>query len=577
MNIHYTLASPDPGTHRLYVAARFPRGPVELGFPSWAPGSYLMREFARVARDFSATADDGSPVPLVQLARNRWKVEHDGGFTVRYDVYCHEKSVRTPYLDRELAFFLPSNVLVYDLGAREVPHLVEIDVPEGQVGVCPLGPEVRGPARARWEAPDLDTLMDSPISVGPFEHTVHEVDGVAHHHWIEPGHDGDLARIDGDLARIVAAARRLVGGPFPYPRYDFVTLHQAKGHGGLEHKACSVLLKPRRSFADTEGYEEFLTLAAHEHFHAWNVKRIHPDTLGPTFDYLREHHTHDLWWLEGGTVYYEERIVFRAGVLGEDRHLQRLADLARRLDAVPGRRHLSLEESSFNAWVKLYRPGEDTGNSTVSYYLKGAVVIWAMDLEIRHRTGGARSVDDLLRALWERWGRHGHGYPEREALRDVAAELVGGGGDWARWWDHHVRGTGEIALAEALDHAGLDLVWGAAPKGAWLGVGTRGGDRLVVDTVREDGPAAGRLSPGDELLAVDGERVVGGELTTWLQRDQPGARREILVARDGRIRAIQVVFGESPRAELKIDRRPVIDDTRLAIRRAWLTQDGTTS
>lgn len=569
MAIVYHLSAPDPDTHRLAVRATFPGGPAEIVFPAWAPGSYLMREFGRNARDVRAWAADGGPVGLERLDRNRWRVDHPGPFTVAYEVYCREKSVRTPFVDAELVFFLPSNVLVYDPDRRHDGFVIEIDVPPGQTGVCPLGPEVEGPARARWEAADLDALMDAPVSIAAFQHTSFTLDGVVHHHWVEPGHNGDIAKMNEDFRRIVAAARATVGGAFPYRRYDFVTLHLQKGHGGLEHKDCSVLLKSRLGYRDSKGYEDFVALAAHEHFHAWNVKRIHPAALGPRFDYDREHYTPDLWWLEGGTVYYEERVLYRAGVVAEERHLARLAELAERLQKTPGRRHQPLEESSLEAWIKLYRPGEDTVNSGISYYLKGAVVLWAMDLELLARTDGERGVDDLLRALWEGWGRQGVGYPAG-TLRRLAAELAGGGGDWDRWWDHHLRGTGEVALAPALDHAGYDLVWGKPGDAGWLGVDLGGGERVTVEAVREDGPAYGVLSPGDELLALDGHRVLAASLADRLKDAPAGTPLRVLLARDGRVLERRMVTAPSPRADLKVVGRSAMDDRRKRIRERWL-------
>lgn len=568
MPTRYLLSIPAPDTHRLQVQARFEGGPAELIFPAWAPGSYLMREFVRNVREMRAWAEDGSALPLHRYERHRWRVEHTGPFTVAWEVYCHEKSVRTPFVDGELVFFLPSNVLLYDELHRDAGFVLEIDIPAGRTGVCSLGAPVAGPARACWQAPDLDALMDAPVAIAAFEHTRFTVDGVEHHHWVEPGHNGDLQRMNADLERIVTAAVRTVGA-LPYRRYDFITLHLAKGHGGLEHKDCSVLLKSRLSFRSARGYEDFLTLAAHEHFHAWNVKRIHPDTLGPRFRYEREHYTRDLWWLEGATEYYDERILYRAGCVDAERHLARLAELVERLDRLPGRRRHPLEESSFEAWVKLYRPSEDSANSTVSYYLKGAVVLLAADLEILHRTGGTRSLDHVLRALWERWGARGVGYPEG-ALERLMAEVAGGGGDWWRWWTAHVRGSAEVGIADALDHAGYDLVWEAGGEGGWLGIETGGGERVTVESVREDGPAAGVLSPGDEILAIDGHRVLAAALQDRLADAPPGTRLTLLLSRDGRILERALRTGAIPRRGLKFVSRKDIDEDRRRVRDAWL-------
>ncbi len=577
--VRYFLSARDPANHRLQVEAHFPHG-GDFAFASWAPGSYLMREFGRHARDVSASTPDGAGVAVQRLSRNEWRVVSDGPVTVRYEVYCREKSVRTPYVGEDLWFFLTSNVLIYDPTDVGATYQVELTVPQGFTAVCPLGEQhafTAGHTPARWHADTLDRLMDAPIAVAPFEHTAFDVDGVAHHHWIEPGHNGDLARMNVDLQRIVGAARDTVGAqhrglpPLPYASYHFITLHMARGHGGLEHNDCCVLLRPRLGFADPKGYEEFVTLAAHEHFHAWNVKRIRPDKLGPPFDYRREHYIRDLWWLEGGTVYYEERLAYRAGLVSQERHLARMAELVRDLRSQPGRLHQSLEDSSFDAWIKLYRPTEDSRNSTISYYLKGAVVVWAMDLELLARTDGKVGVDQLLAELWATWGSRDVGYPEREALFDIARRLAGEPhGGWERWWAHHVQGTGEVQIDEACAGAGLRLV-PSGGGGPWFGMDVGPGERLVVTTVREDGPSAGVLSPGDELLAFDGERVLGADLTERVRGFRVGQTVTVLLSRDGRVLTRTLPVGLAPPTELKTELNSAIQAHEQRVRDAWLS------
>ncbi|MSQ02653.1 MAG: M61 family peptidase [Myxococcales bacterium] len=567
MSVQYRVGLADRAAHRFSVAVSLPAGVGAVTFPSWAPGSYLMREFARFVRDVHAHRD-GAPVAVRRLSRNRWGVE--GPCTLQYQVYAREKSVRTAFLDEELAFFLPSNLLVYVDGQEQASLTVE--VPAGHVAVCPLGPGQAGAGRGgageevTFETDSLDVLMDSPVAVGHFDGHHFDAGGVPHEFWILAGHNGDPARMAHDLRRIVLAASAIFGDGFPYPNYQFVTLHQRSGHGGLEHKNNSVLLRPRLGFVDARGYEEFLTLAAHEHFHAWNVKRIHPEELGPHFDYANEHYTRELWWLEGGTVYYEERIVLAAGVVTPDRHLERLADLVHRLRSQPGRRHQSLEDSSFDAWIKLYRPSEDAINSTISYYLKGAVVLLCLDLELRHRSGGARSLDDLTRALWQGWGRHGRGFP-LGTIERLACELAGGKGEFSRWYAAHVRGTDEVDVERALDHAGLDLIAGTARSGGWLGVELSG---LSVSAVREDGPAAGVLSPGDELIGLDGERLDAAGMVERLRDVAPGTMVRVSYARDGRLREGALRLGAALPGELKIVRREHTSEARATVRRGWL-------
>lgn len=572
----YLLSAPQPSTHRLHVEAHFIKGGT-LAFPSWAPGSYLQREFARNSRDISARSLDGAPVTVTRVSRNEWLVDSVGPVVVDYAVYCREKSVRTPYVGDDLWFFLPSNVLIYDPSDTDAGFDVELDVPAGFTAVCPLGAQhVFGPGeRARFHAETLDELMDAPISAGPFQHTTFEVNGIPHHHWIEPGHNGAIDRMNTDLKRIVEAARDTVAAPeplapLPYRCYHFITIHMARGHGGLEHNDCCVLLRPRLGFRDPKGYEEFLTLAAHEHFHAWNVKRIRPAGLGPPFDYRREHYIRDLWWLEGGTVYYEERIAYRAGLVSKERHLERMADLVKDLRSQPGRLHQSLEDSSFDAWIKLYRQGEDSKNSTISYYLKGAVVVWAMDLELLAITGGKHGVDDVLRRLWTTWGCRDVGFPDRDALLESAAAIAGDAPGWARWWDLHVRGTGEVEIEAACANAGFRLAWsgGGAP---WLGVETGNGERITLAGVREDGPSAGVLSPGDEILALNGDRVLASELGDRVKQLPIGQRAQVLISRDGRVLERSVRIGLTPPQELKIERLPAMSEEQSAVQTAWLS------
>jgi predicted metalloprotease with PDZ domain len=566
----YRVGWEQADTHRFEVRIDLPAGHGELTFPAWAPGSYLMREFAKNVRNISAHLPDGTPLTVHRPTRNHWRVDTEGPWTLRYQLYAREKSVRTPFLDGDLAFFVPTNLLPFARDHRDTPVVLEIDVPAGHTGVCPLGEPVAGPAIASWRADDIDIFYDSPVAIGPFEYRRVEVRGVAHHHYIEPGHDGDVDRMATDLGKIVVAAADLMGGEFPYSAYTFISLLTRDGHGGLEHLDSSVLLRPRRGFRNSKGYEEFLTLAAHEHFHAWNVKRIRPDTLSAPFAYDRENHSRNLWWLEGGTVYYEERIVLRAGLVTESRYYERLADLVRRLDRSPGRRHQPLEESSWDAWTKLYRPGEDSLNSGISYYLKGAVVCLALDLEMLRRSKGAAGTDQLLALLWQRYASKGLPFPEEGTIEALAAELVGGGGDWARWWDRHIRGSAEVELAEALEHVGLSLVRGARANGSYLGIEVSGAERIQLTAVREDGPAWGLLSPGDELLAIGGERILASELSSRLADTPPHSVLRLLISRDARILERSLRTGLAPEGELKIVPREGADDQQLALRYRWL-------
>src|SRR6185312_16135529 len=188
-------------------------------------------------------------------------------------------------------------------------------------------------------------------------------------------------------------------------------------------------------------------------FHLWNVKRIHPTALGP-FDYQREAYTRSLWVMEGVTSYYDRYLLVRAGLQPPKRYLEKLGEELGKIVSIPGRFRQSLEESSFDAWIKLYRPDENTVNSTISYYLKGGVVTLLLDLEIRSRSGGKRSLDDVMRLLWARFGKVGRGFADDrvQALAEEAAGI-----ELGAFFDRHVRGRDEVDAERLLRTVGLTL------------------------------------------------------------------------------------------------------------------------
>ncbi|HEX4461954.1 MAG TPA: PDZ domain-containing protein, partial [Polyangia bacterium] len=298
-------------------------------------------------------------------------------------------------------------------------------------------------------------------------------------------------------------------------------------------------------------YEEFLELISHEFFHLWNVKRIHPEVLGP-FDYQREAYTRCLWVMEGITSYYDRHILVRAGLQKPDKYLDKLAEEIGKIAAIPGRKRQSLEESSYDAWIKLYRPDENSVNSTISYYLKGGAVAILLDLEIRSRTAGGKSLDDLMRLLWQRFGQRNVGFPDDavQALADEASGL-----DLEAFFERHVRGRDELEVERLLATAGLTIT--AEPDGdgsePWLGVNTRDDGGLILAAILDDGPAqAAGLSAGDELVALDGFRIDASSLKDRLAAKKPGDRVRCDIFRRDQLRTVEVTLGEKPADRYKI-------------------------
>jgi predicted metalloprotease with PDZ domain len=401
-----------------------------------------------------------------------------------------------------------------------------------------------------YTAGSYDALIDAPVLCGALERAGFEAAGVTHGVHVSGGGDLDAARLATDSVAIVEAAAALWGG-LPYPRYEMMVLADAGLGGGLEHEDSTVLGCPRFGLRDEDRYRDFLCLVAHEHFHAWNGKRLRPRGLGP-FDYTRETWTDCLWAVEGITSYYELIIARRAGVLTAKQLMGKLAKLVGRVSRVPGRRRRSLAEASFDTWTTFYIRDEHTGNRTVSYYDKGALVTWLMDLEIRRRTDGERSFDDALRLLWERFPPERPGYTAQEL--EAAIDEVAGGG-MAALFEVWLRGTEDPDWSAQLAPFGLELMRTEDGERAWLGV-EAASTGTTFSTVRAGSPAwQVGVSGGDELVALDGHRVRAADLASRLEAHAPGDRCELTLFRRDRLLTIPVTLGARPKGDLVLRRR----------------------
>jgi predicted metalloprotease with PDZ domain len=386
----------------------------------------------------------------------------------------------------------------------------------------------------------------------------------------------DEARLAEDARRIVETFANLMGG-LPYERYLFIVHLADKRRGGLEHMRSTTLNVHRMGFFPAEAYEETLALLAHEFFHVWNVKRLRPAAFVP-FDYSREQYTRLLWWFEGATSYYDQLTLSRAGIVEPKRYLKVLGQALTTLERTPGARKMSVEDSSFLAWVKLYRPDENTPNSTVSYYLKGELVALALDLALR-RAGA--SLDQLLRTLYARYQEAG--VPE-DGVEHAAAELLGAAPAKA-FFDRHVRGTEPLELD--LDVVGLRLRRRAAagfedkggtppkpedgrPPAGWLGAELGSGPKLTVQSVREGGPAwVAGLYPEDEIVAEGSFRVDRAALWDRLCERGPGRRVRLAVFRRDELVEVEVPLGEAPEDTVWLEPAPEAPPEARAAFEAW--------
>ena len=543
-DIHYRVRPSNPEAHLFEVEVIIqgsPPAPLTLSLPAWIPGSYMIRDFARNIVRIAAADADGRPLSLAKLDKQTWHLNEaviagSDSIHIRYQVFAWDLSVRAAHLDTSHAYFNGPSLFLRVHGYDDRPCGVELAPALGEAygdwqvatSLAPLSTSPFGYG-TYWAADYLD-LIDHPVQMGRLIRVGFEVRGVPHAMVISGRHRADTSRLAKDLPRICEQHAALFG-ELPVDRYLFLTTVVGEGYGGLEHRFSSSLLCSRDDLpkpgeqAPSEGYRRLLGLCSHEYFHLWHVKRIRPQALlEGGLD--AEVHTRLLWAFEGITSYYDELDLVRAGVIDRSAYLQLLAETITRVLRTPGRLVQTLAESSFDAWTKFYKQDENAPNAIVSYYGKGALVALALDLTIRRDTQGARSLDDLMRALWVRHGRTGLGVSERGVER-LAAEVTGL--DLVDFFEQALDSTEDLDLGGLLPTVGVEMhlrpAKGPKDLGGWverfdsdpkvqgetlsLAVRLRpGGPEAVIQNVLSGGAGerAG-LAPGDTVVAVDGLRA----------------------------------------------------------------------
>ena len=627
--IEYIVTLHDPDAHvfevRCTVADPHPEGQA-FRLPAWIPGSYLIREFARNFITVRAETADGA-VQITKTAKDLWQCAPcAGSLTVIAQVYAWDLSVRGAHFDRTHAFYNGTSLFLAPVAMEARACIVDIIEPDpkrsrwsdGWRVITSLARDGAPPyGFGRYRAADYDELIDHPVEMGTFTLASFAAGGARHDVAISGRHDCDLERLTRDLQRICTTQIDFFGGAkdsrAPMDYYVFLVMALGDAYGGLEHRASTALVigrdkLPRAGMREaSDDYIEFLGLASHEYFHAWNVKRIKPEAFVP-YDLTREAYTRQLWIFEGFTSYYDNLMLVRSGVINVDNYLSLIGQDVTKVLRGSGRLKQSIADSSFDAWIKYYRQDENSTNSIVSYYVKGSLVAMLLDLHLR--ANSSMSLDDVLRALWQRHGQPGRGVPE-EGVRQIAEELSGL--DLSAFFARYVEGTDEMPLAVALAALGIELNLRAAegnkdaggrprksatgagkpaaksedrvdgagdarpadakePLLPWLGARwTAGGDARLTH-VMDDGPAqkAG-LAAGDVILAWDGLKVTAGTLHSRITRARSGERAEVHAFRRDELMTFDVVPEPAPldTCWLSLSRDAVVSAVQRRDR--WLT------
>lgn len=569
-SVIYRLEPHDPAGHRYRITLTIPEpdpAGQRLTLPAWIPGSYLIRDFSRQIETLRARAG-GRPVAVTKSDNHTWQASPcTGPLQVDYVVYAWDLSVRGAHLDETHGFFNGTSVFLRVEGQDHKPCLLDLAPPRGIEGwkvytSLPEAQGYRGAARRHgfglYRAPDYDALIDHPVEMGTPQVARFTAHGAEH----ELVFTGVIPKLD--LARITEDARRICETQIAFfeprtkrapfldssDRYVFMTMVVGDGYGGLEHRASTALMASRKDLpvigqqGQGEGYRTFLGLVSHEYFHTWNVKRIKPAAFVP-YGLQQPDLTRLLWVFEGFTSYYDDLMLLRSGTIGLPDYLRLLGKTITGVARSPGRNKQSVAESSFDAWTRYYKQDENSPNALVSYYTKGSLVALGLDLLIRRDSAGTHSLDDVMRLLWQRYGRafyqgqaQGLGEDDLPALIREAT-----GVDTRRFITRYAYGTSDVPLAELLEPHGIAMNWKAALNIPSLDVRTRKqGDTLTLATVLEGGAGhKGGLSAGDVLVAVDGLRVdAPAGLDQLLAQYRPGERVTIHVFRRDELRAFQV-------------------------------------
>ena len=578
--LRYRVAMPEPSSHEFHVTLQVPamreRPVLDLVFPAWTPGSYMVRDFSRHIYDLQTTSN-GRAIPSERLDKLRWRVQGGGHpVDVSYRVFAFDQSVRTSFLDGDRAFLSGTSLFFLVQGEETRPCLLDIEPPAGW-RISTALPAARG-TRNRIRAAGYDQLVDEPVEIGHHRVYVFRQGGTRFEVTITGPSNADVARLLADLRRMVDATGALFGG-FPFARYLFIVHALPERGGGLEH-ACSCTLDiAGMAFEDEKGYQRFNELAAHEFFHAWNVKRIRDQVLGP-FDYTAENYTRLLWFHEGFTEYMQAIILLHAGLLTAEQYLKDLGEDWAKYAGRPGRNVTPLSELSFEAWIKQYKPADNYVNRAVSYYEKGKWAALVLDLVLRQATQGRRGLPQVFRRLWQSHGRRGRSI----TVRDIRAAAESVGRCSLGWYfSRFIDGTAELPVPSWLRRAGLvararspaqaegeDRVKTRRQQG-WAGLSFAAGEAAVVKNVIPDSPAwqAG-LTFRDDIVAVNEHQVDASTVAKRLADCGPGQTVTIAFFRQQILRTTTLRLVRTPERKWSFAIDPAASPARRRVRQGWL-------
>jgi predicted metalloprotease with PDZ domain len=577
--IKYEISFSEPQAHYVDVAMEISGLKAEyldLKMPVWTPGSYLIREFSKNVESFQAFNTAGGSLSAQKVNKNTWRVstQKHGSIKIIYRVYSFEISVRTSFVDESHAFLSPAGIFMYPEGQLNLASTITIKPYKNWTKIS-TGLEMAGSKANTFNAPDFDVLYDSPFEIGNQDIFEFDAAGVKHEVAMYGGGNYDKDILKRDMAKIVVEQTKTFGVN-PNKRYVFIVHNFNSSGGGLEHLNSTVLGASRNAYATEAGLSRFLGLVSHEYFHLWNVKRLRPIALGP-FNYNEENYTSNLWIAEGFTIYYQGIYTKRAGLQSPESFVMNLANTISQVENQPGNRVDPVSQASFDAWIKLYRPNENSTNSTISYYSKGSLIALIMDLEIIHSTAGKSGLDEVMKAMYEEYFvKKSRGYTDEE-FKAMVEKIAGKSFD--SMYADYIHGVKTIDYNTYLNYAGLTLIDDAASANdAYLGAATSLKDgKIIISKVSRESPAwVGGLNVNDEILSMNDQQIKTisdprlSEVDKFIANKRVGDQVKILVNRDSQLLNIDVVLVRNPNHKFRIAPVEAATPAQVAVMKRWL-------
>lgn len=528
--INYTVSMKNPHTHYFNVNLEVKginKDSFDIKMPVWAPGSYLVREFSKNIENLKTHND----IKIKQLNKNTWRVFSNKAKQVKitYDVYAFEISVRTSFLDASHGYINGTSLFFYIDGLINHPYQLTI-IPHHNFKKITTALPKSKKGLFTYEAPNYDVFVDCPIEIG--NHELFEFDAAGVKHYVAIYGDGNynIDSLKVDMAKIVTAATN-VFGENPNKEYTFIIHNLTKGSGGLEH-ANSTTLQVNRWTYKGSSYLGFLSLVAHEYFHLWNVKRIRPDVLGP-FDYNNENYTDLLWVMEGFTSYYDELLLYRAGFYNKDKIIRKFTSSINSIENQPGNKVQSVADASFNAWIKAYRPNENSYNTTISYYTKGSVIANMLDLLIIDATDGQKNLDHVMQHLYKvYYKKENRGFNNKEMQQTI--EFIAGK-SFDDFFKNHIYDTKTIDYSSVFKLANATVLTSTSSN-PYMGISTS--DNKVKRVISNSSAYLGGLNVKDEIIAINNYRVTNDNINFHINKLKVNDMVDVLISRDNKIKSL---------------------------------------